>query len=68
MRSVIDLAHNFDLRAAVAEGVEEPATFAMLASLGCDVIQGYHYARPMPSVQVPAWWAKGRSVAISIDN
>jgi EAL domain-containing protein (putative c-di-GMP-specific phosphodiesterase class I)/GGDEF domain-containing protein len=67
VRSVIDLAHNFDLR-AVAEGVEEPATFAMLASLGCDVIQGYHYARPMPSVQVPAWWAKGRSAAVSVDN
>ena len=56
VRSVIDLAHNFDLK-AVAEGAEDPATFEMLASLGCDVIQGYHFARPMPSVQVPAWWA-----------
>lgn len=56
VRSVIDLAHNFDLT-AVAEGVEEPATYEMLATLGCDVIQGYYYARPMPSLAVPTWWA-----------
>ena len=56
VRSVIDLAHNFELE-AVAEGVESLATLEMLAHLGCDVIQGYIYARPMPSAQVPAWWA-----------
>jgi EAL domain-containing protein (putative c-di-GMP-specific phosphodiesterase class I) len=55
VRSVIDLAHNFELE-AVAEGVEKLATLEMLARLGCDVIQGYIYAHPMPSVQVPAWW------------
>jgi EAL domain-containing protein (putative c-di-GMP-specific phosphodiesterase class I) len=29
----------------------------MLADLGCDVIQGYHYARPMPLAQLRKWWA-----------
>lgn len=57
VRSVIDLAHNFELD-AIAEGVENVATLEMLARLGCDVIQGYVYAHPMPSAQVPAWWAK----------
>ena len=56
VRSVIDLAHNFELE-AVAEGVENLATLEMLARLDCDVIQGFHYARPMPLAQVPAWWA-----------
>jgi diguanylate cyclase len=56
VRSIIDLAHNFEL-VAVAEGVETPATLEMLARLGCDVIQGYLYARPMPSTLIPAWWA-----------
>jgi EAL domain-containing protein (putative c-di-GMP-specific phosphodiesterase class I) len=56
VRSVIDLAHNFELE-AVAEGVEDRATLEMLAELGCDVIQGYHYARPMPLRQLRQWWA-----------
>jgi EAL domain-containing protein (putative c-di-GMP-specific phosphodiesterase class I) len=56
VRSVIDLAHNFELE-AVAEGVEDLATLEMLADLGCDVIQGYHYARPMPLAQLRKWWA-----------
>jgi len=56
VRSVIDLAHNFELE-AVAEGVETPATFEALARLGCDVIQGYVYAYPMPPREIPGWWA-----------
>jgi EAL domain-containing protein (putative c-di-GMP-specific phosphodiesterase class I) len=62
VRSVIDLAHNFELE-AVAEGVEDVATLEMLARLGCDVIQGYYYARPMPVTQLPAWWAAREPVA-----
>lgn len=30
----------------VAEGVEEAETLATLASLGCDLAQGYYIARP----------------------
>jgi EAL domain-containing protein (putative c-di-GMP-specific phosphodiesterase class I) len=56
VRSIIDLAHNFELE-AVAEGVETLATLEMLARLGCDAIQGYIYCRPMPLALVPAWWA-----------
>jgi len=55
VRSIIDLAHNFELE-AVAEGVETLATLEMLARLGCDAIQGYIYCRPMPSALVAAWW------------
>ena len=32
----------------VAEGVEEKSTVDFLASEGCDMIQGYYYAKPMP--------------------
>ncbi|MEG2119061.1 MAG: EAL domain-containing protein, partial [Pseudoflavonifractor sp.] len=32
----------------VAEGVEEPHHVAMLKRLGCDYIQGYYFAKPMP--------------------
>ena len=59
---MIDLAHNFDLR-AVAEGVEEEDTRAELARMGCDLVQGYLISRPLPEREFRAWWAsreKGR--------
>ena len=36
----------------VAEGVEEEAHVAILARLGCDLAQGYWFARPMPEAEV----------------
>jgi EAL domain-containing protein (putative c-di-GMP-specific phosphodiesterase class I) len=31
----------------VAEGVEDAATADALREVGCDLAQGYHFARPM---------------------
>jgi EAL domain-containing protein (putative c-di-GMP-specific phosphodiesterase class I) len=59
VRSVIDLAHNFDLR-AVAEGVEDGATLAMLQGMGCDAVQGYYCARPMSAEELMQWWPHRR--------
>ena len=53
VRSMIDLGHNLGLE-VVAEGVEEEATLAMLRSLGCDVVQGYHLGRPAPLIHAIA--------------
>ena len=39
----------------VAEGVEDAATAAELRTMGVDVLQGYHVARPMPASQVAGW-------------
>lgn len=33
----------------VAEGIETREQVEMLKTLGCDIIQGYYYARPMPA-------------------
>jgi len=52
--TVIRLTH--DLRQdVVAEGVEDSGTWLLLQALGCDVIQGYQVARPMPAEQFPAF-------------
>jgi diguanylate cyclase (GGDEF)-like protein len=47
VRHTVALAHELGL-SLVAEGVEDGATAAVLAELGCDVAQGYAVARPMP--------------------
>jgi diguanylate cyclase (GGDEF)-like protein/PAS domain S-box-containing protein len=54
VRSTVDLGHNLGLR-VVAEGVEDEATLHELASLGCDSVQGYHLAKPMPAAELDAW-------------
>jgi EAL domain-containing protein (putative c-di-GMP-specific phosphodiesterase class I) len=36
----------------VAEGVEDEATRAALADLGCGLAQGYLFARPQPADQL----------------
>jgi EAL domain-containing protein (putative c-di-GMP-specific phosphodiesterase class I) len=54
LKSIIDLAHQLDLTAC-AEGVEDRATWDLLVALGCDTVQGYALARPMPADQVPGW-------------
>lgn len=45
VRATIELAHELGLE-VVAEGVETPAAFELLASMGCDLAQGYMIARP----------------------
>ncbi len=47
IRCVMRMAQ--DLRIAItAEGVETEAQYKFLTSVGCDTIQGYYFARPMP--------------------
>ena len=46
VRTAIDLGHNLGLT-VVAEGVEGAEHVDALRALGCDIAQGYHYARPM---------------------
>ena len=51
VRSVIELAHTFELD-AIAEGVETPAQHGALRDLGCDHAQGYLYGVPLPGDQL----------------
>ena len=47
VKATIDMAHAMGLR-VVAEGVENEATFIRLTELGCEIVQGFHIAKPMP--------------------
>jgi EAL domain-containing protein (putative c-di-GMP-specific phosphodiesterase class I) len=54
VRSTINLGHAMQIK-VVAEGVEIPASWDALASLGCDLIQGYFVSKPLPTAQFAAW-------------
>jgi EAL domain-containing protein (putative c-di-GMP-specific phosphodiesterase class I) len=54
VRSTINLGHDLGLK-VVAEGVEDEATLARLAALGCDLAQGYHFAKPLPAPDFEAF-------------
>jgi diguanylate cyclase (GGDEF)-like protein len=51
VRSTIELAHSLGLR-VVAEGVEDEASFGLLADLACDIAQGYLIGKPQPADRV----------------
>ena len=53
-KSIIGLAHNMMLN-VVAEGVETEGAHELLQSLGCDEVQGYLFARPLPTSDFESW-------------
>jgi EAL domain-containing protein (putative c-di-GMP-specific phosphodiesterase class I)/ActR/RegA family two-component response regulator len=55
LESSLDLARKMNLK-SVAEGVETPEDWQLLAELGCDVAQGYLIAKPMPAEQLWPWY------------
>ncbi|MCA1337458.1 EAL domain-containing protein [Pseudooceanicola marinus] len=52
--AILTMAERLGLT-TLAEGVETPGEHAMLAQLGCDHVQGYEIARPMPFDQTIEW-------------
>ncbi len=58
VKSLIELAHNFSLR-VVAEGVETLDIAKRLGELGCDILQGYVFDRPLPVEEFEAGYGIG---------
>jgi EAL domain-containing protein (putative c-di-GMP-specific phosphodiesterase class I) len=58
VHSTIQLAHSLGHK-VVAEGVEDVATFETLATMGCDIVQGFYFAKPMTFSHltqfIPGW-------------
>ena len=63
VRVVTELAHAFNLE-VVAEGVEDQAALQLLAEMGCDVVQGYLFSKPLPATDFRAWLKNTSAVAV----
>jgi diguanylate cyclase (GGDEF)-like protein len=54
VQAIVAMAHALRLK-VVAEGVETEAQMDALNAMGCDRVQGYLMARPMPATDVADW-------------
>jgi len=59
VRSMIELGHQLEL-VVVAEGVETTGELGAVLANGCDLVQGYLYARPMPLNEFLSWLEEHR--------
>ncbi len=53
VRGVATLARGLRMQTTI-EGVETPAQLEAVRPLGCDAVQGFYFARPMPAESLPA--------------
>ncbi len=65
--TIIEIGRSLDI-AVTAEGAETIAHVQMLRDMGCDTLQGYALARPMPATAVPDFvraqcWREGFATA-----
>jgi len=63
--AAIDMGHRLDLK-VVAEGIENEASAVRLRELRCDLAQGFHFARPMPRVELEKWLEGRQRVDVSV--
>ena len=59
LRMIIELSKQLGMR-VVTEGVETKEQVAFLTEMGCDIFQGYFFARPMPVAQFEHSWMEKR--------
>ena len=64
--STIILAKRLSLQ-VVAEGVETPEQLVYLRLAGCDLVQGYHFSRPMPAEQVAEFESGFQAAKVSAE-
>ncbi len=67
--SIIDIGHSLNIE-VVAEGVETVQHAHILRDLGCDILQGYAFAKPMAKADLETFLRAGnwRPGAIAVKN
>ena len=54
LEAIVTLGHSLGMK-VVAEGVETAAQAKYLHQLGCDFLQGFYFARPLPADEIAAY-------------
>lgn len=54
VKAIVDMAHALGHK-TIAEGIETPEQLYFLQRIGCDKLQGYLFARPMPAADLENW-------------
>jgi EAL domain-containing protein (putative c-di-GMP-specific phosphodiesterase class I) len=50
--TIVGVAHALG-QTVIAEGVEEEDQVKVLKAIGCDIIQGYYFSKPVPAQEIP---------------
>ena len=69
LSSVVSLGHSLGL-VVTAEGAETPGELSALRQIGCDMVQGFLVAKPMPVEQFMAWkpeWERTATVVLQAE-
>ncbi len=53
-KAIINLGQSLNKK-VIAEGIEQPSQLETVNQFGCHLIQGYHFAKPMPFSQLIEW-------------
>lgn len=64
VKTIIGMAHSLNL-GLVAEGVETKEQVDFLTTEGCNLLQGYHFAKPMSVEQLDAWLTKDLKITVA---
>jgi EAL domain-containing protein (putative c-di-GMP-specific phosphodiesterase class I) len=63
VKAIVAMAHALRLK-VVAEGVEVTAHLEFLKDLGCDVIQGYLFSKPLPAADMERMFVDKKTLAL----
>ena len=59
LEAMIRLAESFEAP-TIAEGVETEEQLLTLKAMGCDIVQGYYFSRPLPANEFEAFMIENR--------
>jgi len=65
LRTVIDLCQNLNIE-CVVEGTETAEQIEILKDLGCNMMQGYYFAKPMTIERVEAYLSRGSEIGTAL--
>lgn len=66
-KGIITMAREMGMK-VIAEGVETQEQYDVLKAFGCDMFQGYYFARPMPFEKLVDWMASSSAGNTNADS